>query len=80
MPTPAKECPLDEGGRELCLAHAPDSDYCNFHADALAIIEAGCIETTTGIDETTNGLGGYGASGDSSGDYSGAVDLFQQFK
>ena len=36
-----KECVAEDGTREECVGHAPDSAYCNFHADALAIIEDG---------------------------------------
>lgn len=36
-----KECVSEDGKREECVGHAPDSAYCNFHADAMAIIADG---------------------------------------
>ena len=38
----AKECPNEDGGREMCHRHATDSEYCNFHSTAMAMFEEDC--------------------------------------
>ena len=84
----AKECVTEDGKREECLAHTPDSDYCQFHADAMAMIEEGCLETTTDVPETYEPeesgeysgsgdfeeSGQFSGSGEESGEYSGSGD------